>query len=319
MQLTEFTEKYFANLNRNQGKIPLFYQFLQISPSYRAAHMHVEHGESEPNQYDFNRVLITYRDFGDVWANDYQTWWANSAHKKFDLTKKPEPETIFKLNTITAREFNDIDTPYLNLITRNDDSMYEYLTEKHLENGFPNLAVIAVPLDGEQAEIEANVIKLLRAEWAKTNVKKATSKYRFIKNKIRSLTLEKCIYSVHQRALNLDDGDRSLLTLGDQITEKFEHSEHRGSLVTTSGASLRSQTSNMLAKTLNIAENAARGEFPKSAKNRRFGTAGINGQIAYHLNFDYGFIADEIKNERMVTSAEKHTEENTAKKHNKIT
>ena len=368
MQHTEFTNKYFSKLDLKHEKIHLFYQFLQISPSYRAAHMYVEHDADEPSQSDFDRVLITYRDFGDVWANDFQTWWSKYARNYFPSKPQYKPATIATLKTVLVREDNDQDVPYLRLVKESTRKVGAYIASTHVENGYPNLALIAVPLDGDKEKTESEVKKLLQAEWPKTKSNETAAKYSLQRNKIRALTLEKCLYAVHQYALNLDANDKSLVELGLKITKKYKHNKEKGVGGENGNRILRSQTSNMLTKALNIAENAARGEFPKTEANERtcavktdnlashlkdkqelreeerlqfLENKNLNIQQyfeqknaqentptdlpledepkTYEIKFDYDFIAGEIKNERIPSSAKKHTKKNTAKKHNKIT
>lgn len=269
MQHPEYNEYYFGNLFENEWRLQYFFHFLQISPSYRAAHLHKTQKLAAPNQSDFSRVLRTYRDFGDVWSVDFKHWWLSNAKAHFESDMQPKPETLFNVNTITARGPDDIDRGANNMLRELDSKIHEYIANAHVKNGFPNLAVIAVPLDGSKREIKRYVRELLEAEWKKIKPAKATSKFAFVQNKTRRLTLEKCLYAVHQHAINRANGDHSLLTLGIQISTKFKSSTRHDSKEPPSNESIRSQTSNLLAKALNIAEWASVGEFPKTGAHDR--------------------------------------------------
>ncbi len=263
MQHPVYSDYYFRNLFKSDWRIQYFFHFLQVSPSYQAAHLYKTKKAAAPNQADFPRVLDTYKNFGDVWSVDFKHWWLNGAKEHFIQDMQPKPETLFTVKTFTTRGPDSFDIGAINMLRKLDCKIQGYVAGTHVENGCPNLAVIAVPLDGSKREIKRYVRELLEKEWAEIKPVKPTTKYAFVQNKTRRLTMERCLYAVHQHAINRAEGNHSLLTVGTDISDKFKSRRRHDPDNLPSDESIRSQTSNLLSKALNIAEWASVGEFPK--------------------------------------------------------
>jgi hypothetical protein len=80
-----------------------FFQFLQISPSYRLAHLIATGAQSLASSVhvprDFPEVVKTYEAFGDVWQTDFWNWWVRRAQYQFGVRCSPR---VHKIATVRS-------------------------------------------------------------------------------------------------------------------------------------------------------------------------------------------------------------------------
>ena len=91
--ITGFGAAYEEAIDLPNYKHEYIFHYLQISPSYWLAHRTIALGETIPNEElpkDFEKVLDTYRQLGDVYLKDFYEWWLEGASNAFASQKKKQ-------------------------------------------------------------------------------------------------------------------------------------------------------------------------------------------------------------------------------------
>lgn len=254
------------------------------------AYEHIEHGQKKPDQYDFSRVISCYHRFGDVWGSGYEDWWYARARALLETPIQPRTKLLSTVLIPPMLTADDLDLHHLRVQNAPAEDLAQYFLLDHEYYGFPDIAVLAVPLNGNKRQIkkQANqIIDQAIASLPKPARKK--TRVRFSVNKIRRITMEKYLFAVREKA----EYGHKLFALGNAINQKFSQTRVTPSIPCQ--RDLESQTSALLKKALNVAEWAARGEFPKASNHEMLTVARYKGPTHYKISFyDTDFIRYQI-------------------------
>ncbi len=92
-KLTGFGTGYEEAIDLPSYKHEYIFKYLQISPSYWLAHKVIALNKVIPKNAlpkDFDKVLETYNQLGDVYLKDFHEWWLEGASKAFASEKKKQ-------------------------------------------------------------------------------------------------------------------------------------------------------------------------------------------------------------------------------------
>lgn len=260
-----------------------FFRFLQISPSYRLAHLVATGGIQDLTACgyvprDFLDVVKTYEAFGDVWQIDFWNWWVKRAQFQFGLRCQPRVHTIATLQPgadADQQSFEDARA-----------CLDQYFSADRVAEGKPGSLVIAVPLHGDHAAILREVSKLMDEALCSFGRNSDGAQFKFFINKIRRQTLDDARRVAWARAAS---PKRPLYVIGNRVgiaaayvTEegvKAPKDNRRDLMVIV--------TSRHLQRALVFSENAARGRFPCSDKvdSVEFDFKTLQSSIIAHRNW----------------------------------
>ena len=258
------TASNFDDLKKKYWRIPLFFRFLQISPMYRKAFEHIHLGGDLPDAYNFAPMIKTAERFGDVWGLSFDDWWTQHGEHHLGVIEHIQPKIAARYYGISLASPDEVDDRHLRSVWKFDEDLQEYLNDEIIGNGNPDTMMLAIPVNGDPKLIEQQVLNLLRGELKKlpSGIRRRP-RVKFLKNKVRQRTMEKCLFAVYRRAQFYDDV--KLHQLGEAIDREYPPSDNKIGDTET----LRIQTSDLLRKALFIAEWAAVGEFPNSSPHQR--------------------------------------------------
>lgn len=239
-----------------------FFEFLQISPSYRLAHRIETGGVTDLTKEsgvppDFLDVLKTYEAFGDVWRTDYWTWWVRRAQYQFGKRVVPRVHRLAMLHPGTNSDEQTFDE----VCQRLD----QYLSSDREVEGKPGSLVLAIPLRADRKAILKEISKQVDEALIALGPDQAGAKFGFLANKTRFKTLDDARRVAWARAAM---PKKPLYVVGNQVAIAAEY-------VTDEKVKLRGDnrrnlmvivTSRHLQRALVFSENAARGRFPCDAE-----------------------------------------------------
>lgn len=235
-----------------------FFMYLQISPSYRLAHLLATGVIKDLPAYgqvahDFPQVLKSYEAFGDVWQTDFGSWWVKRAQFQFGLRHTSRVHKIATLQAGVDVRQHDLDEAQA--------CLDQYFSADRLAEGKPGSLVVVLPLNLHRATVLRQVSKLM-AEASITSGSVANSgQFKFLVNKVRRQTLDEARRVAWARAAAPKD---PLYMIGNRVgiaaayvTEegKRRPKDNRRDLMVI-------VTSRHLRRALVFSENAARGKFP---------------------------------------------------------
>lgn len=136
------------------GFYMLWFEYLALSPSYelarqyRAGKLSAKDGENLPA--DFDLVLATYDDFGDVQRKSFLPWWRERGMSLCAFQgEKPRVSKIAALKHSTKKSpdpFPDV---------------HNYVDEKWVSEGSQNTILVAIPIGLPKARIASQVSAIL--------------------------------------------------------------------------------------------------------------------------------------------------------------
>jgi len=236
----------------------IFFDFLQISPSYRLAHqvatggvVGLTTGRAIPR--DFLEVVKTYEAFGDVWQTDYWTWWVRRAQYQFGTRFVPKVHRLAVLQPGSEADQQTLGDAY--------ECLDQYLSADRVVEGNPGSLVLAIPLHLDRKAILKEVLKQLDDALRAAAPDHTGGQFEFLRNKIRSKTLDDARKVAWARAAS---PNKPLYVIGNRV-------RIAPSYVTEEGLKLRGDNrrelmvivvSRHLRRALVYSENAARGLFP---------------------------------------------------------
>jgi hypothetical protein len=262
--------------------ILLLLEFLRISPSYALAHqiknLRVPHNQKKKlildlyNEKslkrtnlqeqqivsDFEKVLKTYDDFGDVTTIDFDDWWTTRGIHIFGSPyEKPIP---IKIAGITQNE------SYEPLFER---ALKNYFEVKLRNQGQPAALVIGVPLSLPKRLIMQSISKLIDDEKTPTLNKAKRANKPLAVQRLRSEPLFVMLRLLMAKAQH-EDWPLWRLGLHAKVSDKFSKLDIQvgKKRIQDAGAkvNLNVLTCRYILKAKLVAENTARGEFPSSKK-----------------------------------------------------
>jgi hypothetical protein len=232
----------------------LWYEYLRLSPTYWLAHKQstgLEGGLSGSEEslipHDFDHVIETYKNFGDIYSLPFHWWWQTVGARLFGQPVYDyEPHDLGNISTLDGSIVLNLMHALKNNVTVNGYSLPEP----------PDYIVLAIPLHGTQGKILEKVSSIIKSK-VKPIEQPCTHVYTLMGERFRQDTLTKRLKLLW---LNAEHPDWNLVKLGKEAptSEKYLNLK----LNETNRSHLNSMTSNMRrAAWLNV-ENAARGRFP---------------------------------------------------------
>jgi hypothetical protein len=290
-------------------KIPLFFRFLQVSPTYRMAYEHVYQQAALPDCHDYVRLLKSAERFGDVWGLSFKEWWFQHGQYWLDFINHIQPKVAARYYGLSLPSAQEMDEHHFRTLGSFDEQLQCYKEDEFMPNGSPDTVMLAIPVNGDADMIEKHTIELLQAELNKLPESiRRRSRIKFQKNKIRNLTLEKYLYAIYTRALYFDD--LKLHQLGAKIDKEYPQTIRKDESDSDEPPEriIGIKTSELLRKALFVSEWAALSEFPVILKHDRIKNEKakmvldeVTGKRRlqlideqYNLSFNWRFIKEQI-------------------------
>ena len=265
-----------------QGYVMLMVEFLRISPSYALAHdirtkkialskqaplilkLYRDAGKPLSKQTelnvikDFERVLSTYDEYGDIFQCSFEEWWAN---RGLAMYGSPHNKPIVKkIAGISQGE------SYEPLFGR---ALEHYFNKQRASEGNPPALLLAVPLGQPKRILLAYISKLIDAEAVPLPIKSQRAIKPLVAKRLRSAPLFIMLRILMARA---QYPQLPLWRIGKHagVSQKYAQTEITLNKKRLQDADAKIHlsilTSRYLLKAKCVAEQAARGQFPSSAK-----------------------------------------------------
>jgi hypothetical protein len=223
------------------------YEFLQISPSYWAAHELAKHGKVslEVLPSDLEIVQSTYERLGSVWETSFHEWWFAKAQYEFGRTAAPQLDVIGRVDRMKVPSAADEAA----LTQRLKKSL---VVQRDID-GLPGTIVLAVPLRGPKKETLKRIADLLQQlEFDSDHV----GSFRLVKSKARQSAVVKCLQVVRRRASH---PKLPLWNVAGMVNINITRSLRN---TVDDKHVLSAHMSRYTKRAYLLAENAARGSFP---------------------------------------------------------
>lgn len=265
-----------------QGYVMLMVEFLRISPSYALAH-EIRTKKLAPSKQaplilklyrdtdkpltkqaerdvikDFDRVLSTYDEYGDIFQCSFEEWWAN---RGLAIYGSPYNKPIVK--KIAGMSKGELYEP---LFGR---ALEHYFHKQRAVEGNPPALLLAVPLGQPKRQILAYISKLIDAEAVPLPSKSQRAIKPLAAKRLRSAPLFIMLRILMARAQH---PDIPLWRIGKHagVSQKYAQTEITLNKKRLQDADAKIHlsilTSRYLLKAKCVAEQAARGQFPSSSK-----------------------------------------------------
>ena len=233
-----------------------FFNFLQVSPSYRLAHLIATAKVDKlavKRPKDFAVVEKTYEAFGDVWEIVFWTWWIKRAQYQFGISVTP---TVHAIATVQVGAEVSKDA-----VAKAQDELEQYLLADRLAEGKPASLIVAVPLHGDRRKILNQFSEMLDKFYKPTEHQCGIAHYQVNRNKIREQTLKNARRVLRARAAL---PKKPLFVIGNKskIAPAYETDEKKPLRNDECRRLMEILTSRQLHRAYLYAEHAARGNFP---------------------------------------------------------
>ena len=235
-----------------------FFQFLQLSPSYRLAHL-IAQGKidraARARPADLDEVEKTYRAFGDVTRTIFFDWWLNTAQYQFGVSAAPRTKSLLRIEM--REEVTE------EMIKATHKQLDEFVLVHRPAQGNLATLVIAIPLQNDRKALLKEVSQRIDEAYGKEREQKGIAPYHMIRNKMREQTLVKARQVVWGRAAR---PKAKLFVIGN-ITNVSpanwsDPKLKRDKVEANKRENMEILTSRHLNRAYLLAENAARGKFP---------------------------------------------------------
>lgn len=288
-KLTNALKRYRSNDPKAWGTaglvpyVKLMTEYMRLSPSYDLArryrsekwtdetlHAHIiELYQLKPTQVsdetmrqflinDFDRVLKTYDDFGDLSNNQFVRWWQKRGIDLFGYDF--DPPRPFKIGQLDREE---------RVRDEISSNLKKYLTEDRVNQGNPPTILIALPLVLPKRRLLKQISLMIDQAKVSIPIKAQKAKRSFSSKRLRYEPLQMYLDVLRGRAR---DPDMPLWKLGLKcnISPKNEDSIAADAKPNSKNVDQRIVlavlTSRALKNAIYIAEHAARGDFPLKTK-----------------------------------------------------
>lgn len=246
------------------GIFLLWFQFLQLSPSYEIARRRESGLFNDDDRAlrpkDFNRVLEVYGDLGDVLHPAFSDWWQSAGIENFGY--HGDKPTVRHIATLERRK---------NSSDRFWEQATAYLDGKWQTEGQQTTLVVAIPVNLPKARILKKVAQFLDGVDADDKRLRAIEpRYQLHGKKHDEGSLIRYLEAVKCRALNPDLPlwqIGAMAGLSQTYSKRLAAADHdtaKNPLAEDKNA-LKILTSRAISRGRMIAENAARGIFPSYA------------------------------------------------------
>ena len=260
----------------------LMVEFLRISPSYALAH-EIRTRKIAPSKQatlililykdadkpltkqaerdvinDFERVLSTYDEYGDIFNCSFEAWWASEGLAMYGSPyNKPIVKKIAGMSQGEA---------YEPLFGR---ALEHYFNKQRVGEGNPPALLLAVPLGQPKRQLLAHISKLIDAEAIPLPIKSQRAVRPLAAQRLRSAPLFIMLRILMARAQH---PEIPLWRIGKhaRVSQKYAETEITLNKKRLQDADAKIHlsilTSRYLLKAKCVAEQAARGQFPSSSK-----------------------------------------------------
>ena len=265
-----------------QGYVMLMVEFLRISPSYALAH-EIRTKKIAPSKQaplilklyrdaekplskqtelnvikDFERVLSTYDEYGDIFQCSFDEWWAN---RGLAMYGSPHNKPIVK--KIAGISQGELYEPLFG------QALEHYFNKQRASEGNPPALLLAVPLGQPKRQLLAYISKLIDAEAVPLPSKSQRAIKPLAAKRLRSAPLFIMLRILMARA---QYPQLPLWRIGKHagVSQKYAQTEITLNKKRLQDADAKIHlsilTSRYLLKAKCVAEQAARGQFPSSSK-----------------------------------------------------
>ena len=240
-------------------RYPRFLDFLQISPSYRLAHLLATGGLKRRGlalPADFDEVEETYAAFGDVTQTYFWDWWLKAAQYQFGVSLKPEAKVLLKLDLKHE--------PTVDGIEKAKAEFADYLYVDRPAQGNQALMVVALPVHTDRKTMLKAFERLLDKHYGSQQQPVGVAPYSIIRNKMRESTLKVALKVLRARAALPNErlfviGNKTNVSPANATTDFSKRARGEES---NKRKQMEILTSRHLHRAYLLAENAARGRFP---------------------------------------------------------
>ena len=239
-------------------RYPQLFDWLQVSPSYRLAHLIATGrlaGEGQTLPADFADVERTYAAFGDVQRTYFGEWWFNTAQFRFGVSATPKPQTFLRLDHRQASE--------MAMVQQARVGLERYLAAERPAEGLPAALVIAIPVSRDRRRVLREVAALIDREFGPEHQEQGVISAKLIDNKMRERTL---VMAMRVLLARINAPKAKLYQVGNntKIAPHYWTDETRRRSDDQDGKRRMMEivTARQLKRAYLIAENAARGRFP---------------------------------------------------------
>ena len=239
-------------------RYPQFFDYLQVSPSYRLAHL-IATGrlarDARPLPLDFAEVEQTYAAFGSVYRCFFSEWWIKTAQFRFGASAKPKVRGFMKLTH--GEQVDPV------RVKRVSARVEQYLAEQRPAEGLPAAILVAIPVSHDRRRMLRAVAALIERELGPEREQKGVVEAKLIDNKIRERTLVTAIQVLQARA---SVPHEKLYRIGNhlRIAPRYwtDPDRPRSDDQDVNRRLMEIVTARHLKRAYLFAENAARGRFP---------------------------------------------------------
>jgi hypothetical protein len=259
-RLMQLSQQKYGISAQADWRYESFFMYLQISPSYRLAHLLTTGVSKDLSAYgpvgqDFSLVLKSYEAFGDVWQTDFWSWWVKRAQFQFGLRHTPRVHKIATLQPGIDVQQHDLDHAQA--------CLDQYFSADRLAEGKPGSLVVALPLGLDRAAVLRQVSKLIEEASITSGSTANSGQFKFLVNKVRRRTLDEARRVAWARAAA---PKQPLYVIGNRVGIAAAYVTQEGKRLPQDNRRdlMVIVTSRHLRRALIFAENAARGKFPCS-------------------------------------------------------
>jgi hypothetical protein len=312
-RLTEISFDRYSIEVEVDWRYPAFFDWLQLSPSYRLAHwiaqQKVKRAEV-PLPEDFAVVERTYAAFGSVYRTYFGEWWFKRAQYEFGVSAAPKPTALLSL---THRQNETPDS-----LPSAQAALARYLESQRHAEGMPATVVVAIPVSGNRRRILSEVNALIERELPTTGQAAGQPAFILLNNRTRERTLLNAgkvlraqIAAPSARLFQVGNGTRLFKQYWTDPARPRSAGQNEKRRL------MEIEVSRHLLRAYWLAENAARGRFPSIAPlpddpNRpRFNYTALNKQLWSYIEWGNKRVA-EIKAHRAKAGAAKASRTKTA-------
>jgi len=305
--LQAYADRYF----KRNWQIPYFYRYLQVSPTYRMAYLHIAEQAAKPDIWDVDRMIYIAQCFGDVWNLDFMSWFQKHGTRWLVLPINPTPRKIANLKNMNLISFQHMDLPHIRAVNAVNDEMAKFISGDYAVDGSPDSVIISVPVEGNKKKVLSMATTLIKQELNKIPDSKGLTKPRisFLSNKLQRETFDKHLYAIYYRSKN---GARHT-DVSAEVNKKFGTKRFNKEVAEKNGRlpeNIISQSSDLFAEALFITEWASVGRFPAKERRERLKIQTYENVMAkdkyYKLQFDWKFIKSQIENGNISTELPSH-------------
>jgi hypothetical protein len=241
----------------------LWYEYLRLSPTYLLAHRHKTSykgglTEAQKNTLpdDFDEVLKTYDEFGDIYEYPFREWWAYKSKKLFGIRSS-------KLHARVLAYVAEDHAPDKDACLAAVSDMLKYSVFG--DDGYAGYMLLKVPLADTRTEIIKNVNEIIDDEVIQTSKRSINPPYKLHGERFHYDALET---GLHLLCLRMQNPKTVLWKLGVDaaVSEKYADLDNTVEKLKANMIEPVRVLENLTSRTFKgstlVMENAARGKFP---------------------------------------------------------